>query len=69
MQQWHNGPRPERAPLLRSKRAFNETVKQTFGLQVAKRAVEFSIGLLEMSVTTLWRSRTPLKRKKKLIAA
>jgi hypothetical protein len=32
-----------------SKRAFNKTVKQTFGLEVVKRVVGISIGLWEVS--------------------
>jgi hypothetical protein len=50
-------------PRLGSKRAFNKTVRQTPGLKIAKRAVEFSVGLRKMSDWTLWRSRPPPKRK------
>jgi hypothetical protein len=46
-----------------------EGLGQMIGLEVAKRAVEFSIGLLKMSDRTLWRSRTPPKQKKRLLAA
>jgi hypothetical protein len=48
---------------LGSEGALNKTVRQTLGQEVAKRAVEFFIGLLEVSDWTLWRGRPPPKRK------
>jgi hypothetical protein len=46
-----------------SKRAFNKTISHTLGLEVPKRAVEFSVGLRKMSDGTLWVARPPPKRK------
>jgi hypothetical protein len=40
---------------MRSKRAFNKTVSQTFGLEIMKRVVRISMGFWEMSDWTLWR--------------
>jgi hypothetical protein len=54
---------------LGSNRAFNKTVRQIIGMEVAKRPDEFSIGLRKMSDWILWRSRPPPKRKKRLLAA
>jgi hypothetical protein len=51
------------------KRVFNRTVRRTLGLEVAKRAFEFSIGVQKMSVKAMWRSQPPPKRKKRILAA
>jgi hypothetical protein len=44
---------------LRSKMEFNKTIRKTFGLEIARRAIEFFFGLQKMSDCTLWRSWTP----------
>jgi hypothetical protein len=54
---------------LGSKEIFYETLEQLIGLEVVKRAVGSSIGLWKMSVKTLWRSQSPPKWKKRLLAA
>jgi hypothetical protein len=46
---------------LGSKETFYEALRQNIGLEVAKRAVEFFIGLWKISVKTLWRSWPPPK--------
>jgi hypothetical protein len=53
---------------LGSKRAFNKTTRQAFGLEVVKGVVGISIGLREVSDWTLWMGKTPPKRKKRLPA-
>jgi hypothetical protein len=59
MQQRHKELRFKGAATSGKKGAFNKTVMQTFGLEVAKRAVTFSIGLRGVSEWTLWRGRSP----------
>jgi hypothetical protein len=54
---------------LGGKKAFNKTIRQTLGLEVAKRAVEFSIWLRKMSGWTLWRTWSPPRQKKVLLLA
>jgi hypothetical protein len=48
---------------LGSEGAFNKTVRQTLGQEVAKRSVEFFIAQQEVSHLTLWRGRPPPKLK------
>jgi hypothetical protein len=48
-----------------SERAFNKTVRQNIGLEVAKQVVGSSAGLREVSDWTLWRGRYPSKRYKR----
>jgi hypothetical protein len=48
---------------LQIERVFIKTVRQTLGLEVAKQAVEFSIGLREVSDWTLWKGRLPSETK------
>jgi hypothetical protein len=50
---------------LGSKMAFNKTVRQTFGLEVAKRVLEFSIKMRKISDWTLWRFH-PLRNERPL---
>jgi hypothetical protein len=50
---------------LGSKKGFNKTIGQPLGLKVAKWAVDFSIGLREVSDWTLWRGQPPPKPKTK----
>jgi hypothetical protein len=47
-------------------RALNKKFRQTVELEIAKQTVGTSIRLRKMSVRTLWRGRTPPKRKKRL---
>jgi hypothetical protein len=56
IQQGHKELRPKREPCLGSKRAFNNTIRQTLGWEVAKQAVKFSIRLQKISDWTLWRT-------------
>jgi hypothetical protein len=49
---------------LESKGGFNETVRQTLGLEVMKWVVKSSITLWKMSDRTLWGSTPPPKQKK-----
>jgi hypothetical protein len=65
IQQWHKGPRPETRATSGEQRDFYEALGQSIGLEVTKRAVEFSIRLQKMSDWTLWRGRPPPKRKKR----
>jgi hypothetical protein len=50
---------------LGSKGNVNETFKETLGLEIAKRIAGSPIRIRKMSAWTLWRSRPPLKRKKR----
>jgi hypothetical protein len=43
--------------------------EQTHELEVVKRAVGISVRIRKMNIRTLWRSQTPPKRKKILLAA
>jgi hypothetical protein len=43
----------DRRYVRKARGVFYETLRQIIGLEVAKRAVEFSIGLRKMSVKTL----------------
>jgi hypothetical protein len=61
MRQWHKGQQG-------SKGNIKEALRQTTVLEV-NLAARSSVGIQKMSVKTLWRSRPPLKRKKKLLAA
>jgi hypothetical protein len=55
--------------LMTNEKAFNrrrvyEALRQKFEPEAMKIAAELSIGLLEVSDWTLWRSQSPHKRKK-----
>jgi hypothetical protein len=65
---WKDGIRGQglnRQLLLGSKRAFNKTIRQTFRLEVMKRAVRIFIWLQEMSDWTLWMGSAASERKKR----
>jgi hypothetical protein len=48
---------------------FYEALEQTIELEIVKRTIAYSVRIRKTSVKTLWRSRPPPKRKKRLLAA
>jgi hypothetical protein len=54
---------------LGSKGDINEIFRQILRLEIAKKIARFSARIRKMSVKTLWRSRPPSKRKKRLQTA
>jgi hypothetical protein len=48
----------------RNERTFSGIYRKTIGLEIVKRAVRISSGMLKIKDWTLWRGRAPPKRKK-----
>jgi hypothetical protein len=61
MQQRHKGLGLKVHLRLGSKRSFNKTARQTFGLGVVKLVVGISVRLQEVTDWTVWMGRPPPK--------
>jgi hypothetical protein len=55
----YQGPRQQ----LQSNREFTKIYRKTNGLQIAKRIAKSTVGLQTIKDWTLWKGRSPLKRK------
>jgi hypothetical protein len=54
------------AETLKDRRPRRETFRQILGLKIAKKITISSVRIRKINVETLWRSRPPAKRQKRL---